>query len=57
MLAIVLYIVTFLVGLVVGAYSHKWLAAETGAPASIAPTAAGVAAAAKDVASTVSKKV
>lgn len=26
---------TFAVGVVVGAYSHKWLAKETGAPANI----------------------
>jgi hypothetical protein len=35
MLTLLLYAAIFLVGLVTGAYSHKWLAKETGAPANL----------------------
>ena len=34
--------VAFLVGVVVGAYSHKWLAKVTGAPANLPTTVAQV---------------
>ena len=50
-------VIGFVVGAPVGAYSHKWLAKVTGAPANIAPTAAGVVAAAKTVVADVVKKV
>ena len=36
----ILAAVTFLVGVVVGAYSHKWLAQVTGAPANLPTTVA-----------------
>lgn len=45
----------FLIGLVVGAYSHKWLAKVTGAPANL--TAASALATVKADAAAVEKKV
>ena len=47
----------FVVGVPVGAYSHKWLAKVTGAPANIAPTVSGATQAAKAVVENVAKKV
>ena len=36
----ILALFAFAVGVVVGAYSHKWLAKETGAPANLSADAA-----------------
>ena len=36
----ILSAVSFVVGVVIGAYSHKWLAVETGAPATLPTTVA-----------------
>lgn len=53
MLILILYVLLFVVGVVVGAYSHKWLAKVTGAPANltVATAPAAAAAAVKNVAS------
>jgi hypothetical protein len=56
-MSLFLLILVAIVALVVGAYSHKWLAKVTGAPANIAPTAQGIGSAAASVAETVVKKV
>ena len=52
MLTLALYALVFVIGVAVGAYSHKWLAKVTGAPANLTPATAVPAAeaAAKTVA-------
>lgn len=40
---IALLVVVFLIGLVVGAYSHKWLKSITGAPSNLSTANAGAA--------------
>lgn len=57
MLTLLLYAGLFVIGVAVGAYSHKWLAKVTGAPANITPSVAGVKAATTQVAEAVAKKV
>lgn len=50
-----LLVVVAVVSLVVGAYSHKWLAKETGAPANLTPS--NVVSAAKAAEQSVAKKL
>ena len=56
-MSIVIVLAALAVGVVIGAYSHKWLAKVTGAPVNITASAAGLASAAKQVEQTVVKKV
>lgn len=57
MFALLIVAVVFVAGVITGAYSHKWLAKETGAPVNITASAAGIASAATKVEQTVAKKV
>lgn len=44
MLTILLVVIALLIGLAIGAYSHKWLAKVTGAPANLTPANAAATA-------------
>lgn len=62
MFALIVYAIVFVVGVITGAYSHKWLARVSGAPANLTVSTIGklpaeAVQAAKAVATDVAKKV
>lgn len=54
-MSLLVLLLVFVIGLIVGAYSHKWLAKVTGAPANL--TVANAAGAAKTAVKDVAQKV